>query len=299
MSNLPAKPTVESGIPPAPPRQEPREILAMLVRLIIGAHDPRVFWVPYISFLVIVAFIVTMDAMMRLHLAALSNLLIPAWRVITDEYSSGLVVMALFPILVRLATLETPWDRRGGRFVLIHGLGAVGFSVLHVALFVLARTAVYGLFGEIYQFGGLGAFFYELPRDLMTYGVCVGGVWGAMVLFQIPATAGTAQSPAVFDIRDNARVLRVPIADILAVRSAGNYVEFLLADGRRPLMRATLAETADQLTPHGLARTHRSWLVNKACIAEIEPAGSGDFKLTLAVGVEAPLSRRFKGAIGG
>jgi DNA-binding LytR/AlgR family response regulator len=39
----------------------------------------------------------------------------------------------------------------------------------------------------------------------------------------------------VFEIRDGARTLRPSMSDILAVQSAGNYVEVLLADGRRPL----------------------------------------------------------------
>ena len=291
-------PPVNTAAEPAPPpdRQGLREVVGALVRLIVGEANPRIFWVPFIATTVVVLMVVTLDAMMRLHLASYSNLDLPPWRAVTDEYSSGLVVILLFPVLARLAVLQTPW-RRPGRFLIVHGLGALGFAVIHVTLFVLVRTMVYGLFGEVYDGGRLGGFPYEAPRDLITYAVCVGGVWGAMVLFQAPAASSTSPPRALFDIRDNARILRVPIDDILAVRSAGNYVEFLLADGRRPLMRATLAETADQLTPHGLARTHRSWLVNKGRIAQIEPAGSGDFKLTLAEGVEAPLSRRFKGAI--
>jgi DNA-binding LytR/AlgR family response regulator len=51
------------------------------------------------------------------------------------------------------------------------------------------------------------------------------------------------------------------------------------------------------LSPHGFARTHRSWLVNRDRILEIEPAGSGDFKLRLADEVSAPPSRRYRDAI--
>ena len=54
-------------------------------------------------------------------------------------------------------------------------------------------------------------------------------------------TAAPAPSPAMFDIRDGARLVRTPIADILAVRSAGNYAEFLLADDRRQAPAQALA----------------------------------------------------------
>ena len=100
----------------------------------------------------------------------------------------------------------------------------------------------------------------------------------------------------MFDIRDGARVIRTPVDQILAVTSAGNYVEFLLADGRRPLMRASLARMEAELAPHGLVRTHRSWLVNAARVTELRPETSGDYLVVLG-GVEAPVSRRFPQAL--
>jgi len=282
--------------PPIDGRQLRGGLIAWLVRAITGGGDARLLFWPWISLAVVVSLICVLDVMARIHGAVLSNLTEPAWRPITDEFSSGLVIIALFPFVARLASLATPWDGRGLRFWSIQIPGAVAFSLIHVAAIILIRSMVYALFGSLFEFGGFGALFYEMPRDFIAYGLTAGGLWGTMMLIQ---SAPAPEARAVFDIRDNTRILRVPIDDILAVRSAGNYVEFLLADGRRPLMRQTLAETAEQLTPHGLARTHRSWLVNKRRIAQIEPAGSGDFKLSLGEGVEAPLSRRFKGAIEG
>jgi hypothetical protein len=297
MASLPSKPggDVDTREPSA---NAVAEVFTSFARLVAGERHRRIFWWMWGVETVLVLVINLLDSMSRIHIAALRNLTGPIWPPVTDEFSSGLVVIALYPLVAHLAFLATPWDRRGARFLLIHGPAAAAFSVVHVSLFILIRLMVYGLFGDLYEFGGIGAFVYELPRDLLVYGISAGGVWSAMVLLQ-SAGQPPATSQPIFEIRDNARILRVPIADILAVRSAGNYVEFLLADGRRPLMRATLADTADQLTPHGLARTHRSWLVNKRRIAQIEPAGSGDFKLSLGEGVEAPLSRRFKGAIDG
>lgn len=105
-----------------------------------------------------------------------------------------------------------------------------------------------------------------------------------------------AQTPASLDIRDGARLVRALVAEILAVRSAGNYAEFLLADGRRPLMRTSLAEPEARLAPLGFVRTHRSWLVNAASVTGVKPEGSGDYAVELGE-VEAPLSRRFREAL--
>jgi LytTr DNA-binding domain len=301
MPNLPVKSV--SKAEPAPPPIDDRQLrgglIAWLARTITGTGDARLLFWSWSTMAVVVIVICLLDVMARVHLADLRNLTEPVWQPLVDEYSSGLVIIALFPMAAKLASLATPWDGRALRFWSVHIPGAVAFSLIHVAAIILIRSMVYALFGSLFEFGGFGALFYEMPRDLIAYGLTTGGFWGVMMLLRDTAPAGAATPRAVFDIRDNTRVLRVPIDDILAVRSAGNYVEFLLADGRRPLMRATLAETAHQLTPHGLARTHRSWLVNKRRIAQIEPAGSGDFKLMLGEGVEAPLSRRFKGAIEG
>ena len=106
----------------------------------------------------------------------------------------------------------------------------------------------------------------------------------------------TPVRPVSFDIRDGARLIRAPLGDILAVASAGNYVEFILADGRRPLMRATLAAVEVELERCGFVRTHRSWLVNAARMSGLRPEGSGDWTVELGA-LEAPLSRRYSEAL--
>jgi hypothetical protein len=270
--------------------------LTGLGRFLAGTGDLRVFWWSWTAQAVIVFVITLLDAQARLRDAAISNLLEPLWRPFTDELSSGAIIVLAFPALCRMALAFPPWGAPIGRFLGVHAVGAAVFSAVHVAGFIVLRLVAYGLFGELYRFGGLGQFLYELPRDVTTYGLTAGGVWGVGILLQ----AGEARARPVrasFDIRDNGRIVRAPIDEIVAVRSAGNYVEFLLADGRRPLMRATLAQMAERLAAHGFVRTHRSWLVNKARIAQIDPAGSGDFRIALSGGVEAPLSRRFRRAV--
>ncbi|MDB5457166.1 MAG: DNA-binding response regulator, partial [Caulobacter sp.] len=97
-------------------------------------------------------------------------------------------------------------------------------------------------------------------------------------------------------IRDGARMVRAPVADILAVRAVGNYAEFVLADGRRPMTRSSLVALEGQLAGHGFLRTHRSWLVNPARVTGLRPEGSGDYAVELGA-VQAPLSRRFPEAL--
>lgn len=236
----------------------------------------------------------------------------PTWLPVLTEFSSAVSLLCLC-WLPALALARAPLGRPWGRVALVHGVTALVFSVLHTLGMALLRNATTALLDLDYRFNvSLSVLIYEGRKDLMTYLV----ICGVFLLFGHGRPASAAASPApapeppvqvppakapglpaLFDIRDGARIRRVAGAEIMAVRSAGNYVEFLLAEGSRPLMRTTLTQLAEELSAHGLRRTHRSWLVNPAHVRELAPEGSGDYALTLSDGTIAPLSRRFPDAL--
>lgn len=216
------------------------------------------------------------------------------------EGSSALVTVAIFVLPAAVAVWTTRTSPRWWRALPVHLVAAVLYSVLHVAGFVVLRKLAYlAMLGEPYRFGPLSTEFpYEFRKDLLAYGL-------ASIIFYLSlrrsareaaAHAPMATTAASFDIRDGARLVRVPVSEILAVRSAGNYAEFLLADGRRPLMRSSLSALETGMAGHGFVRTHRSWLVNPSRVTGLRPEGSGDYAVELG-GVEAPLSRRFPQAL--
>lgn len=227
----------------------------------------------------------------------------PFWLPILTEFSSAVSILCLCWIpawALSRAPLTPPW----GWVLLLHVPAALLFSLLHSAGMALLRNGAGVLFDLDYRFNlSASVLVYEGRKDVMTYLL----VCGIFLLFghgrghkaqpPAPAVVNASPSSAQFDIRDGARLLRVDVADILAVRSAGNYAEFLLIDGRLPLMRATLTQLAEELSVHGMLRTHRSWLVNRAHVRGLEPEGSGDYEITLSDGRKAPLSRRFPDAL--
>ena len=220
----------------------------------------------------------------------------PAWQPWVWEVSSATVIVGLVWIPWLAYRRATP---EGGlltpRFWLIHGLALLAFSAVHVAGFVAVRKLVYGAVGEQYDFGPLERVFpYELRKDLLTYAIFISVFWGVDVLRRRRHVAPS--EPATFDILDGQRVIRVPLDQIVAITSAGNYVEFLLEDGRKPLMRAPLTAVEGDLAERGFVRTHRSWLVNRTRVTGLRPEGSGDWSVELGA-VEVPLSRRFKVAL--
>ena len=186
------------------------------------------------------------------------------------------------------------------RSLLVHAVGAVTLSALHVSLFVILRKLVFGALGRSYEFGSLANFPYEFRKDLVGYAVGVATFWALTRLAErndtARAPAEATQEPPRFDIRDGAKLIRTPVSEILAATSAGNSVEFHLADGRRPMMRISLSALEAELGPHGFVRTHRSWLVNAGQVRELRPESSGDYRVVLGP-VEAPISRRFPEAL--
>jgi hypothetical protein len=182
--------------------------------------------------------------------------------------------------------------------LLVHPVGAVVFSLAHVTGFLLLRKFVYWLAGDVYTFGAFWPHFaYELAKDSLGYALTIGGfaVIEQLVLAKAQ-TRASAAGEAMFAIRDGARIVRVPVKDILAVSSAGNYVEFALQGGRKVLMRSPLSAIEAELAVHGFVRVHRSWIVNAMQMTGLKPEGSGDYTVELGA-LSVPLSRRFPEAL--
>ncbi len=215
------------------------------------------------------------------------------------EVSSALTIFCLFGIPAGMAMWTARTEPRWWAAVPAHLVAVLIYSALHVAGFVVLRTwAHWHLLREHYDFGPLSTEFpYEFRKDMLSYGMATVIFWvalrrGAHRQAETPALA----APATFDIQDGARMIRIPVSAIVAVRSAGNYAEFVLADGRRPLTRSSLGAVLDSLAPHGFVRSHKSWLVNPARVTGLKPEGSGDYAVELGE-LEAPLSRRFPEAL--
>lgn len=214
------------------------------------------------------------------------------------EISSALVILALTAIPAAMAVWMVRAKPRWWAAAPAHIIAALVYSAIHVAAFVALRKVAHSvLLHETYRFGPLpGEFLYEFRKDMLGYAAATIICWLALMRgSQKPADRGSAP-PAVFDIQDGARLIRVPVAEIVAVRSAGNYVEFILGDGRRPLTRSSLTAALESLARHGFVRTHKSWLVNTSRVTGLKPEGSGDYAVELG-DVEAPLSRRFPDAL--
>jgi len=254
-----------------------------------GGICRRTFWYAYATTAAFAGVVDLLNVLTIRHDRPELGLLEPAiW-----EGSSWLSLLVSFWIawtFWRLAPLRVRPRWR----LLLHIPGALLYSLAHVGGFIALRKFAYWALGSRYVFGE--NFFYELPKDALAYGLFVAGIALVEHLLRQQQLIQTPGQTLTFDIRDGAKLTRVRLSDILAITSAGNYVEFALQDGRRLLMRSPLSALESDLEGRGFVRTHRSWLVNSARVTALKPEGSGDYEISLG-SLDVPLSRRFKAAL--
>ncbi len=222
------------------------------------------------------------------------------------EMSSIVVIVLVAPILF----VAVGRMRRASGWLLRLALAAaaiVAFSALHIAGVVGLRKLGTHLVGVPYDFRfSAAALMYEFRKDLITCLMIGGSLWltdrrretqqSKLVAAAAPPDPPSGASHPVW-LRDGASRIRIEPSDILWVGSAGNYVEYRVADGRSHLVRGTLTAEEARLAKFNIARVHRTRLVNLARINGLRPGPNGDFELTLDTGQVVPGSRRYRKAI--
>jgi len=234
----------------------------------------------------------------------------PAWKPVSWELSSHLVVLALIPLLIAferrvpltLATLRRnlPW----------HVLGTIVFCLLHVAAMVGLRKLAYGWMGESYDFGDWPRYlFYEYLKDWRSYAIILLTVAAyRSLLLRLQGEARLLAAPDVgpalepierpdrFLVRKLGKEFLVAANDIEFLQASGNYVN-LHVRGRAYPLRITMAAIEPRMDPSRFVRVHRSWMVNLDQIAEIEPLDTGDARVLLRDGTKVPCSRKYRAAL--
>ena len=71
-------------------------------------------------------------------------------------------------------------------------------------------------------------------------------------------------------IKSGYEQVKINFSDLLYLEGGGNYMSFILADGRSILSRLTMTDALALLPANVFARVHRSYIVNKTKIDRIE-----------------------------
>ena len=233
-----------------------------------------------------------------------------AWQPVVWEFSSNLVHLALVPaVIVFERRFPLQWENRR-RALIAHGLGTVGYCLLHVGGMVALRKLAYAGNGLHYDFGNWPReLFYEYLKDWQTYT----GVLGVLYFYRLfllrlqgearlldapdegPAVE-PVERPDRFLVRTLGKEFLLAANDIEFLQASGNYIN-LRVRGRDYPLRATMAGIEPRLDPGRFLRVHRSYMINLNCLAEIEPLETGDARLLMTDGTRLPCSRRYRAAL--
>jgi hypothetical protein len=221
------------------------------------------------------------------------------------EMTSIAIILALAPFLlsaVRRVRRTSGWPLRIGLAI----VAMTVFSALHIAGMVLLRKLAFALGGAGYDFHlSATTVIYEFRKDVVTCILIGGPLWMIENRRQeqpLPAAVSAGPnsdraSPPVVWLRDGATRIRLEPRDVLWISSAGNYVEYSLADDTSHLIRGTLAAAEAELARFRLARVHRTRLANLDRVTTVEFKPTGDFELTFDTGKTVQGSRRYKTAV--
>jgi two-component system LytT family response regulator len=107
-------------------------------------------------------------------------------------------------------------------------------------------------------------------------------------------TVGVSKWLSRLSIKDDGRIVFLPVDEIVWIEAANKYVVIHTATGSH-ISRQTMQFLEDKLDPRDFVRIHRSTLVRKAAVRGLHPLFHGDYIVKLANGAEVTLSRSFRG----
>jgi hypothetical protein len=227
-------------------------------------------------------------------------------RLLFWELSSILMILLAMPILViairRMRRSSSLASRAG-----IAALALAAFAAVHITGMVWIRKVALWLGGSAYDFGFSPAtLLYEVRKDAVTCLLIGTTIWLLDSRRELlrerkreaaPAATPAAEASGPIWLRDGASRVRIEPREILWVSSAGNYIEYRLADGATHLIRGTLASAEAELARFAIVRVHRMRLANLERVRGVAFKPSGDFELMLDNGEKLQGSRRYRAAV--
>lgn len=216
------------------------------------------------------------------------------WEPAIWEVTSGVYFLAAAPGIQLMTRRVWLGDRPLLPKLAVHLAAAVAVSLAHVLVIGALRWGAYRVMAAQYDIlGPLGDWPYELRKDVMVYATIVGLYVFWLLVRAAPTPVAGGTSADVLEVRDGARRHFVPLTEVVWVEAAGNYVE-LHRGGAGLLHRASLAEMERRLQSAGFVRIHRSRLVRREAVANVESRPTGDFVVHLRDGRELAGSRRYR-----
>ncbi|MCE9597503.1 MAG: LytTR family DNA-binding domain-containing protein [Spirochaetia bacterium] len=105
-------------------------------------------------------------------------------------------------------------------------------------------------------------------------------------------TSGPEKPLKYLSVREDDRVHLVPLTDVIYLEGDDNHVQIHCRNGATFKHRKTL-DSLEKLLTDSFVRIHRRYLVASIELQSIQVASGGKYTLSLAGGIELPVSRSF------
>ncbi|OEK03417.1 hypothetical protein BFP97_18675 [Roseivirga sp. 4D4] len=97
-------------------------------------------------------------------------------------------------------------------------------------------------------------------------------------------------------IKSVGKIELVPLSEVIFLNASGNYIE-VNTNGEKFLKRGTISQIESELDPEVFVRIHRSTIVKKSEIKELQNYFNGEYMVILKTGHQLKLSRSYKNAL--
>ena len=109
-----------------------------------------------------------------------------------------------------------------------------------------------------------------------------------------PVTTPRTEYLERFAVKSGTRTVLVPAEEVRWISAEGDYAGLHVAGGRVHLVRTSLNDLERRLDPARFARVHRSVIVAKAEVREVQTLSCRDYLLHLKGGGELRMSRNYR-----
>jgi hypothetical protein len=218
------------------------------------------------------------------------------------EGSAILAMIAGLPIALYLGHRFPVEPGRFAVSIPVHIAGMLVYGLVQITLMFTLRDLLWpALFNATHQIGSdvVDNVIYELRKQGLAY-IAFQIILGTTrslerAYLEARVARGEAKTTHRITLKCGGRTMHLAANDFISAKSAGNYVDARFGDHHH-LARMTLSQLEILLSDASVhaIRVHRSWLINRDQITQVDPTGEGDVTITLTNSETVPGSRRYR-----
>ncbi len=204
----------------------------------------------------------------------------------------GYGIFTVLSIAIYVFHKRYPFDRHQlVKVFLVHAIASLVFSLIHNLLF----SVVYYVVNPIWQDYSFLLLYQDVLLNFLNSGLIF--YWIAIIFSEAYDRFVKTEfsGETILVVRDQGKTHLLQMNDIQYLLSADNYVKVIARD-KMVVTRESMTSLERKLDPSSFLRIHRSAVVNRSFISEINRTATGEINLVMKDSTVLPMSRRRKEA---